>query len=808
MCLSLKRNFTWIGPILLAWLCIFSPQAEATLEPIFVNSVNAAVSSIDWSRNHNFIAVGYREKLGNDELQIYRWQTNAMSLVIETNFTVDVTSVGWRKDLDHFAYGTEVNASGAELRFHAFNPTTGQFITTNLVELGNGVHSIAWRPTITNSHVIVGIGNIANEYSIYRFDSPTSTLVGAFDNDPNGQVITNGIVWHRNGKLFVMGTHNSSTMDVRIYSNSTGNTHNEDESFSYGALYTVSSVDWATNGSAIAVGLRSVSSTNNNHLRVYRVESNLSRTELTDADLTHGTNRVYAVAWGPYDNLLAVSVAHASTSALQVYRVDLQGTGALELLYNNSLPTTEEITELKWSRDGKYLAVGTDAGSGITGELTIYKLLNADLAVRKTNSPSLARPGSNLVYTIVVTNMGPDAIISNMNMFVRDTLPTGLTYIVATSTYGGVVTVTGQVVNVAYPAFNVNSSATIGLTVSVDSSLRTILTNRVQVQAMMSDKNTNDNFFTQLTYTDFDGDGIPDVLDKCPEIASTNNLDSDADGFGNICDNCPFISNTNQLDTDFDGFGNACDNCPTNANPDQLDFDVDGVGNVCDTCPFVFNPGTNQVGSDVDFDSVLDICDNCPTNMNADQFDADVDDVGDVCDNCPSDFNPDQLDGDGDLIGDACDACPDFFNVNPIDMDGDGIPDECDPDRDGDLLPNDWEDLYGFNPNDPNVLAHETYLDSDSDTLLNIEEYIAGTHPVDGDSYPRILIDSSNGLPVVTWLGVTGRLYDVRVNTNLFDSNWSNLHSGMIGGGSNMILNYTNSAPWQRHYQFKVYMAP
>src|SRR5262249_51760636 len=58
---------------------------------------------------------------------------------------------------------------------------------------------------------------------------------------------------------------------------------------------------------------------------------------------------------------------------------------------------------------------------------------SADLAVAKTASPNPATVGSNLTYTITVTNNGPDAATG---VSTSDALPAGVAYVSATSSQG------------------------------------------------------------------------------------------------------------------------------------------------------------------------------------------------------------------------------------------------------------------------------------------------------------------------------------------------------------------------------------
>jgi subtilisin-like proprotein convertase family protein len=87
---------------------------------------------------------------------------------------------------------------------------------------------------------------------------------------------------------------------------------------------------------------------------------------------------------------------------------------------------------------------------------------------------------------------------------------------------------------------------------------------------------------------DFDGDGLKDEVDNCPDDANATqiNTDGDANG-GDACD----------TDDDNDGRLDSADNCRTVVNTDQANNDGDSLGDICD--------------SDDDNDLRLDTKDSC-----------------------------------------------------------------------------------------------------------------------------------------------------------------------------------------------------
>jgi OOP family OmpA-OmpF porin len=156
---------------------------------------------------------------------------------------------------------------------------------------------------------------------------------------------------------------------------------------------------------------------------------------------------------------------------------------------------------------------------------------------------------------------------------------------------------------------------------------------------------------------DRDGDGVPDNLDRCPDIPGLVALqgcpDRDGDGIPDHEDECPDVA----------GLA-AFAGCP--------DRDGDGVPDKDDECPDEFGPIENR---------------GCPIR------DADGDGIPDDQDDCPNEPGPASTRGcpdrDGDGIPDKDDACPDQPGPASTrgcpDRDGDGVPDKDDkcPDTPG-----------------------------------------------------------------------------------------------------------------------------
>jgi len=177
---------------------------------------------------------------------------------------------------------------------------------------------------------------------------------------------------------------------------------------------------------------------------------------------------------------------------------------------------------------------------------------------------------------------------------------------------------------------------------------------------------------------DEDGDGIPDVEDKCPKAKGSLEMkgcpDSDNDRVADFEDQCP------------DDYGlPRFKGCP--------DKDGDNVIDKFDKCPDVPGVQRFQGCPDRDDDGVRDDEDLCPDSKGLIEMkgcpDADGDGIKDSEDKCPNDFgkienNGCPVDKDNDGVPDIDDLCPtepgskENKGCPNKDSDGDGILDKDD----------------------------------------------------------------------------------------------------------------------------------
>jgi uncharacterized repeat protein (TIGR01451 family) len=118
---------------------------------------------------------------------------------------------------------------------------------------------------------------------------------------------------------------------------------------------------------------------------------------------------------------------------------------------------------------------------------------NLDISVIKTDAPDPVSVGSNLTYTITVTNNGPD---TGTGVTLTDTLPSNVTYVSATSTQG-TCTRSGSTVTCSIGTLANGASATV--TIVVTPTTAGTITNTASVTCNETDTNSGNNTATATT---------------------------------------------------------------------------------------------------------------------------------------------------------------------------------------------------------------------------------------------------------------------------------------------------------------------
>jgi uncharacterized repeat protein (TIGR01451 family) len=123
-------------------------------------------------------------------------------------------------------------------------------------------------------------------------------------------------------------------------------------------------------------------------------------------------------------------------------------------------------------------------------------LSSADLSITKTDSPDPVTTGSDVTYTITVTNNGAGTA---QTVIVTDNLPGSMTFVSCSSTGTGVCGGTGNNRTITFSSLASGATATITLVATANSAGGTTITNTATVSSSTTDTNTVNNSATATT---------------------------------------------------------------------------------------------------------------------------------------------------------------------------------------------------------------------------------------------------------------------------------------------------------------------
>lgn len=120
----------------------------------------------------------------------------------------------------------------------------------------------------------------------------------------------------------------------------------------------------------------------------------------------------------------------------------------------------------------------------------------ADLSITKSDSPDPVTTGSDVTYTITVTNNGPG---SAQSVVVTDNLPAAVTFVSCSSTGTGVCGGTGNNRTISFSSLASGASATITLVATANGVGGTTITNTATVSSTTTDPNSGNDSATSTT---------------------------------------------------------------------------------------------------------------------------------------------------------------------------------------------------------------------------------------------------------------------------------------------------------------------
>lgn len=304
----------------------------------------ADINSVDWSFDNKYVAVGIDGTNSGDELRIYSFDGNTLTLADSYSFSKKAAyAVRWHPSDYYVAVG---KTSNSELYIFHFNTTTEQLSVTDSKDIDT-VYAVAWHPNGT--HLAVGQSN-NTDLLIYPVTNGVLGSAASVSVGSSRSVCKNALDWSSDGNYLAVGlSKRGNEDDCLVYAFDGTNL-----SLNASTLLdqNVFAVAWQPGASRIAIGTDGGSE----RLRLYEHNAQSpSLTEVTSARVGE-SRRVYGLSWNASGSLLAASRSNDSNGfETKIFAYDAT-TKALSVTTGVEIGRNTE--SIRFSPNGNYVAAG------------------------------------------------------------------------------------------------------------------------------------------------------------------------------------------------------------------------------------------------------------------------------------------------------------------------------------------------------------------------------------------------------------------------------------------------------------------
>jgi len=344
--------------------------------------------AMDWSYDDQYIGVGTSGTGAGDEIDVFSFTESAITF--ETSFESDNTAVyalRWHPNAYFLAIGTST-AAGAlpELRILEFDPAGPSLMQTDSVNAGTLCTSVAWHPS--GDYLAVGFFSTLVEVRIYSV-SGTGTLSFLTGVDLTQSVYLQTMDWDPSGTYLSVGLSPSGVLPtLRVYEFDAGT-----PSLTLDASEVISGIVWSTSWNQTYTQYIAATSQSGDTIEIYEHDLNGGT---PDARLIKRfglavPSIVYSSHWIADGECLAIGKNATTGDEIRVYSFDPL---AVSLSQVSGFESTSFVIDVRWSRNGEYLATG---GSGASFNVyqhpggrdnifsNLFLLLSSDLSLKNTN---------------------------------------------------------------------------------------------------------------------------------------------------------------------------------------------------------------------------------------------------------------------------------------------------------------------------------------------------------------------------------------------------------------------------------------